>query len=141
MSNSINSAPTYGYQDTSYNAAGKEDGLRKLSVEFYKNMNELPEAKTIRAMHEDDLDVMVEKLTLFLTMWLGGPKKFIEKYGRANMPQAHQHLVINEDEKKAWLLCMDKAVDNQPFREDFKTYLKEQFRFPAELIRKTSRDS
>lgn len=138
MSNSINETPSFGYQDTSYKAAGEEAGLRKLSIDFYSYMDQLPEAQTIRRMHKEDLSLMIDKLTLFLCMWLGGPKKYIEKYGSANMPQAHQHLVINEPERDAWLICMDKAVDQQSFSSEFKEYLKAQFRFPAEMIRKTS---
>ena len=137
MSNSI-SSPSYGYLDTSYIAAGKEEGLRALSVEFYSIMNTIPEAKKIRDMHEENLDLMVDKLTLFLCMWLGGPKTYREKHSKFGMPQAHQHLVINEKERDAWLLCMDCAVDKQDYSEDFKKYLKMQFRFPAEMIRKTS---
>lgn len=141
MSNSTSNSPTFGFQDTSYKAAGQEEGLRALSVDFYKIMDSLPEAKLIREMHKEDLSLMTDKLTLFLSMWLGGPRKYIEKYGNANMPQAHSHLVINENERDAWLLCMDKAIDQQEYSNDFKEYLKNQLRFPAEMIRKTSKNS
>ncbi|MGE4132662.1 MAG: group II truncated hemoglobin [Bdellovibrionales bacterium] len=139
MANLSGDSPPYGFQDTSYKAAGREEGLRKLSARFYFHMESTPEAQPIRAMHKDDLSTMVDKLTLFLSMWLGGPRDYVEKYGTANMPQAHRHLVINEPERDAWLLCMDKAVEEQPYVESFKTYLKEQLRFPAEMIRKTAR--
>lgn len=131
----------FGYLDTSYKAAGQELGLRKLSEDFYQNMRTLPEAKVILDMHNEDLSDMVEKLTLFLSMWLGGPKTYREKKIGKGMPEAHKHLVINESERDAWLLCMDQAVDQQNFSEEFKFYLKEQFRFPAEMIRRTSRFS
>lgn len=137
MLNFINNPP-YGHLDTSYIAAGKEEGLRALSIDFYLIMNTIPEAKVIRDMHEENLELMTDKLTLFLSMWLGGPKIYREKYSKAGMPQAHQHLVINEMERDAWLLCMDRAVDKQNFSDDFKIYLKKQFRFPAEMIRQTS---
>ncbi|PIP93552.1 MAG: globin [Bdellovibrio sp. CG12_big_fil_rev_8_21_14_0_65_39_13] len=141
MSSSINNFPAYGQRDTSYQAAGKEQGLRKLSTDFYAFMDTLPEASAIRKMHKEDLALMTDKLTLFLTMWLGGPQKYLEKYGPVNMPQAHRHLIINEAERDAWLLCMDKALNQQDYDESFKDYLKKQFRFPAEMIRKTSRDN
>ena len=139
MSNSTerNNMP-YGYQDTSYRAAGKEDGLRKLCEQFYENMDQFPEAKKIREMHEESLEVMIDKLTLFLCMWLGGPKTYREKYHFVGMPEAHKHLKIGHSEKEAWLLCMDKAIDEQNYLEDFKIYLKEQLRVPAEFIRKVA---
>lgn len=139
MSDSIGNMHSYGSQDSSYIAAGEEEGLRKLSVDFYEFMENLPEAKLIRIMHKEDLTLMTDKLTLFLCMWLGGPKKYLTKYGSANMVHAHQHLVINEPERDAWLLCMDKAIDQQKYDDTFKTYLKKQFRFPAEKIRMTSK--
>ena len=128
----------YGYLDTSYKAAGEKQGINKLCIDFYNFMGTLSEAKDIRAMHEDSLEVMTDKLTLFLCMWLGGPKDYKEKYNHLGMPMAHKHLVINEGEVSAWLLCMDKALDLQPFDQSFIDYLKVQFRFPAEMIRKHS---
>lgn len=139
MSNFTNEE-RFGYLDTSYKAAGEEPGLRSLCIEFYRLMDTLPEAKKIRDMHNEDLELMVDKLTLFLSMWLGGPKLYKEKYSKLGMPAAHQHLVINESERDAWLLCMDKAIDQQRFSENFKQYLKTQIRFPAEMIRRTSKN-
>lgn len=141
MSNFISNSLPYGSQDSSYKAAGEEAGLRKLSSDFYRLMDSLAEAENIRRMHKEDLTLMTDKLTLFLSMWLGGPRNYIEKYGDVNMPRAHMHLIINEPERDAWLLCMDQAIDQQSYSDEFKEYLKKQFRFPAEMIRKTSKDS
>lgn len=124
----------YGYQDTSFKAAGAEDGLRRLCTNFYHIMSTLEEAKHIRSMHEDNIEVMIDKLTLFLSMWLGGPRSYREKYSKLGMPQVHAHLVINEAERDAWLLCMDQALDESDFAPDFIQYLKEQFRYPANFI-------
>lgn len=138
MSNSINNSQ-YGVGDSSYRAAGQEEGLRKLCVDFYELMSTLPEAQKISSMHKDNLEMMTDKLTLFLSMWLGGPRTYMEKYQFIGMPAAHQHLVINEAQRDAWLLCMDLALDKQNYEENFKSYLKKQFRFPAEMIYRSSR--
>ena len=137
----LRSISPYGQDDKAYLAAGKEAGLQALAEEFYWLMEELPEAETIRKMHKEDLGVMTDKLTLFLTMFLGGPKTYREKYKFVGMPVAHQHFIINEPERDAWLLCFDTAVDKQPWADDFKFYIKNQIRFPAEMIRRTSRKS
>lgn len=125
--------------DTSYKAAGEESGIRKLVHDFYYLMSTLSEAKHIRSMHTDSLEVMEDKLALFLCMWLGGHKSYLEKYDFKGMPHAHAHLVINEEERDAWLLCMDQALDKQDYDDEFKDYLKRQFRFPAEVIKNTSK--
>lgn len=139
MSNSIkDEIPAYGTGDASYQAAGREAGLRRLCEDFYRIMESEPEAQRIFAMHKDDHATRVDKLTLFLSLWLGGPTDYRSKYGSAGMPQAHRHLPIREAERDAWLLCMDQAIDRQDFSESFELYLKKQLRFPAEMIRKTS---
>ena len=41
----------YGVGDASYRAAGGIEGLRRLVDDFYRCMDELPEAAAVRAMH------------------------------------------------------------------------------------------
>jgi hemoglobin len=128
----------YGTLDSSYKAAGEETGVRKLVDEFYRQMETLEQGQQIRAMHKDDLNVIKDKLALFLMGWLGGPRKYGEKYGSISIPKAHQHLVIGEEERDAWLFCMTEALKNQDYHDDFKHYLIEQLAFPAERIRQVS---
>lgn len=133
------SKENYGYQDNSYKAAGELEGIRKLVDCFYNIMDELPSAKKIRNMHPEDLSVSKDKLTHFLSGWLGGPRTYPEKYGRISIPEVHQHLVIHEQERDAWLLCMKQAADQQPYAPSFREYLLEQLAIPAERVRETSR--
>ncbi len=125
----------YGVEDTSYRAAGREAGIRKLVDDFYDAMEQLPEAARIRAMHPADLTISRDKLARFLCGWLGGPKLFAEKYGPIRIPQVHSHLEIGPDERDAWLLCMQEALKTQPYAEEFKKYLMEQLYVPAERSR------
>jgi hemoglobin len=125
----------YGYQDTSFKAAGEFEGIRRLVDCFYDVMEQLPEAQMIRKMHPADLSSSRDKLTRFLCGWLGGPRYYMEKYGSINIPQAHKHFKIGEQERDAWLLCMDKAVAQQPYKPTFKVYLMQQLSIPAERVR------
>ncbi len=126
---------SYGQGDASYQAAGQYEGLTRLSERFYHHMDSLPEAKTIRDMHREDLSESVEKLARFLSGWLGGPKLYREKYGPIAIPRAHAHLGIGTAERDAWLLCMEKALAEQPYAEDFRQYMLEQLFVPAERSR------
>jgi len=128
----------FGMFDASYMAAGEESGVRKLVDEFYLQMETLEEGKPIRAMHKEDLEVIKDKLALFLMGWLGGPRKYSDKYGSISIPMAHQHLVINEKERDAWLLCMKEALKTQDYSDEFKEYLMVQLSIPAERIRMTA---
>jgi len=125
----------YGEGDASYQAAGEYEGLTKLAERFYFHMDNLSEAKTIRDMHRDDLTESTEKLARFLSGWLGGPKLYREKYGPIAIPRAHSHLGIGTAERDAWLLCMEKALAEQPYAEDFQQYMLKQLFVPAERSR------
>ena len=125
----------FGVQDESFLAAGGEDGIRALVEDFYRQMDALPEAREIRDMHPDDLESSVDKLARFLCGWLGGPRRYNEKYGSISIPGVHRHLTIEEPERDVWLACMHRAVEKQPFAAEFKQYLLEQLAIPAERIR------
>jgi hemoglobin len=134
-------AGAYGEGSASYRAAGEEAGVRALVADFYALMDTLPEASRIRAMHPDLLDVSIDKLACFLCGWLGGPRLYREKYGPIALPRAHGHLAIDAADRDAWLTCMERAVAGQPFADDFKRYLGEQFAIPAERIRRVCTDA
>lgn len=125
----------FGTGDSSYRAAGELPGLIKLVDAFYYYMDTLPEAKTIRDMHREDLSEVKKKLAYFLSGWLGGPRLFSEHYGQINIPGVHRHFTVKEAERDAWISCMQSAVADQPYDAAFKTYLIEQLRVPAERIR------
>lgn len=126
----------YGKGDSSYQAAGGLEGLEKLSDAFYGYMQTLPEAQTILAMHTNDMQESRKKLAYFLSGWLGGPKLYRQTYGSILIPKAHSHLAIGEQERDAWMLCMERAVNDQPYKEDFKQYLLKQLFVPAEFTRR-----
>lgn len=128
----------YGVGNNSYKAAGELAGLNTLVDRFYHYMCTLPEAQSIRKMHSDDLTLSKQKLSYFLSGWLGGPKIYAEHFGNINIPKDHSHLPVNESAKNAWLLCMQKAVDEQPYDAAFKIYLMAQFAIPAERIKQVA---
>lgn len=124
----------YGMGDCSYKAAGELAGLTILVDKFYYFMDTLPEAKHIRSMHSEDLKVTKQKLVYFLSGWMGGPKLYAEHFKAMPIPSSHKHMPIGIDEGDAWLLCMQKAVDEQPYEPLFKQYVMQQLRVPVERI-------
>ncbi|HCM04995.1 MAG TPA: globin [Oceanospirillales bacterium] len=134
MNNDINSS-NYGEGDASFNAAGGVEGINKLVNAFYDAMETLPQAQHIREMHSQNLDESRDKLTRFLAGWLGGPKLFSEKYGPIRIPVAHRHLSIGPAERDAWLACMQIAINEQPYPQEFRDYFMKQIYVPAERSR------
>ena len=129
----------YGDEDTSFQTAGGHEGVAKLVEAFYRYMDTLPEATTIRNMHSHDLDLSADKLRVFLAGWLGGPREYAAKYGQIRIPRVHEHLSIDEPERDAWLLCMQRAVDEQDgWPDDFKEYFMGAIARPAEKVRRAS---
>jgi len=138
MTDSNEQSASYGEGDASYQAAGGLAGIERLVDKFYDYMDTLPEAKRIRDMHNDDLTESRQKLAYFLSGWLGGPKLYRQHFKPIVLPEAHKHLDIAETERDAWMLCMKHAVNEQPYTEDFKSYLITQLYVPAERTRAVS---
>ena len=135
MDHSMMPSPSYGTGDASYQAAGGRDGIRQLVNRFYEHMDSLPEARALRAMHAADLTDVREKLVTFLIAWLGGPNEYRARFGPISIPGAHARFPIDEAQRDAWLLCMARAVDEQPWPERFKKYFVQAISIPAERVR------
>lgn len=130
----------YGVGDASYQAAGGIDGLRRLVDDFYRLMDELPEAAALRRMHPASLEPARDKLACFLSGWLGGPKLYSEKYGSISIPAFHAQWPIDEAGSTAWLNCMKQAIALQDYSSDFSEYLLAQLRVPALRVVEASRN-
>jgi len=130
---------TFGKGDASYQAAGSLAGIAQLVDDFYRHMATHSFARRIFKMHPNDINVSKEKLTFFLSGWLGGPRLYIEKYGGISIPGVHQHLDIGKAERDAWLACMKLAIDEQPYTPEFAAYLLKQLSVPAHRVESVCR--
>jgi hemoglobin len=132
--------PPFGVGDASYQAAGGIDGLRRLVDDFYRLIDQLPEAAALRRMHPQSLDAARDKLACFLSGWLGGPGLFREKYGAISIPAFHAQWPIDQAGTDAWLNCMSQAAELQGYSPAFAEYLLTQLRVPAQRIVQASQN-
>jgi hemoglobin len=132
--------PPFGVGDASYQAAGGIEGLRCLVDDFYRLMDQLPQAAALRRMHPQSLDVSRDKLACFLSGWLGGPRLFSEKYGAISIPAFHAQWPIDQAGSEAWLNCMAQAIELQGYTSEFAEYLLTQLRVPAQRIVQASQN-
>lgn len=102
-----------GAPTTPFEALGGEEAITALVDRFYRLMDTLPEAAPIRAMHEEDLGLVKDKLATFLIGWMGGPQRFTEKFGRVVIPVAHAPFDIGPKERDLWLMCMRRALEEE----------------------------
>lgn len=125
---------SYGQADATFLAAGGEVGIRKLIDDFYDIMASNPAYKTIFDWHPADTELSRDKLARFLCGWMGGPRRYSEKFGPINIPGAHSHLGIGSGERDQWLNCMAEALAKQEYPDSLKSYLSEQLAVPAGRI-------
>ena len=118
-----------------YQRLGGDDGVTRLVERFYGRMTSSPEAATIRAMHGDDLAPMVDKLSVFLIGWMGGPQSYRERFGRVIIPAAHAGFPIGPDERDQWLACMRSALEDVAADGDLVEMLMEAFHQMADMCR------
>jgi hemoglobin len=96
---------------TPFERMGGEPAVRRLVDHFYRIMDESAQAKPIRAMHAADLSPMRERLTEYLTAWLGGPRHYFERADSKCIMSAHSPYAIGEAERDQWMTCMRSALD------------------------------
>ena len=101
-------------EPTPFETLGGAEGVRALVDRFYDLMDELAEARTIRALHPPDLAESREKLYLFLSGWTGGPPLYLEKHGHPRLRARHLPFPIDTAARDAWILCMERALEEHP---------------------------
>lgn len=136
MSNDLeNLHKHYRTGDQQFQLAGGVEGITQLANDFYDAMEELPESQHIRSLHPQDITESREKLARFLCGYMNGPELYEEKYGPIALAPAHGHIPIGTDEMNAWLLCMQVALQKQPYPQEFKDFILKRLSIPADRCR------
>ncbi len=120
---------------TPYERMGGDETVRALVDRFYHLMDTLPEAGDIRRLHAEDLSGARDKLFDFLSGWLGGPQRYVEKYGHPRLRARHMPFPIGRRERDQWMLCMDRAMQEVGLPEDLQRELHQAFYRVADFMR------
>jgi hemoglobin len=96
--------------DVPFERLGGEAAVRSLVDRFYDLMDALPEAMELRALHPPSLDGSRDKLTWYLTGWLGGPPVYVERFGHPRLRARHLPFTIGSRERDQWMMCMRRAL-------------------------------
>jgi hemoglobin len=121
--------------ETPYQLIGGAEKVRELVDRFYDHMDNLPEAREIRALHAKSLRGSREKLFLFLSGWLGGPDLYVQKYGHPRLRMRHMPFAIGRRERDQWMLCMRRALDDMDLDSGLRNYLEQAFWRTADHMR------
>jgi hemoglobin len=114
---------------------GGQAAIDALVDAFYRRMDQLPEAKTIRDMHADDLGSVAEVLKRYLGEWLGGPKLYSQERGHPRLRMRHARFTIGPSERDAWMACMNGALEEVVDDEALRVQLAQSFYKLADWVR------
>ena len=116
---------------------GGEEAITRLVNAFYRAMDTLPEAQTIRAMHEPDLSSTKAVLVKYLCEWTGGPKAYSSERGAPMLRRRHQPFDIDAGARDAWMACMHQALAETVPDAELRLELETAFFKIADFIRNT----
>ncbi|MDO9315681.1 MAG: group II truncated hemoglobin [Burkholderiaceae bacterium] len=133
--------PTVLESDRHYVRLGGREAVVRLVDAFYRAMDTRPEAATIRAMHEPDLDQTRAVLVKYLTEWMGGDKLYSPVHGAPMLRRRHQRFAIDAAARDAWMLCMREALNEVCADAGLRSELDAAFYKVADFMRNADSDS
>jgi len=110
-----------------YDRLGGEAAVQRLVDAFYAAMDSREDARAIRAMHPADLAHTKAVLFNYFSEWLGGPKRYSAERGQPRLRHAHMPFTIDAAAARAWLACMQQALQAVGAEESLRAELGRSF--------------
>ena len=120
---------------SAFELLGGEDRVRALVDRFYDLMALDERFAGIRALHPPMLDGSRDQLFWFRCGWLGGPNRYIERFGHPRLRARHLPFPIATAERDQWLLCMAEAMADVGVPQPLFDRLLESFAGTADWMR------
>ena len=98
-----------------------DDRLQELISSFYAKVFESPVLAPL--FNKTDAESIKDKQYCFLTQFLGGPPRYIEKYGPPQMRRRHMPHAITNEAKDEWLSLMNASIQGLDLTDNLKTAL------------------
>ena len=114
---------------------GGAPAVDKIVEEFFSRMEALPEARTVRAMHADDLVKTKAVMKRYFSELLGGPMQFSEERGHPALKGRHAGFAIGPQERDAWMKCMHEALASAVKDARLRDYIEQRFYQLADWVR------
>ena len=121
-----------------YNSFGGKDFFVNLVKDFYQEIINDPVLKPMYP--EDDLDGAIERLTLFLMQYWGGPATYSELRGHPRLRMRHAAFPIDFRARDSWLKNMTVSLDKQDITEENRTKLWNYLQMAADSMVNTRTD-
>lgn len=112
-------------EPTLYEEMGGAPFFEKLVAGFYEGIKTDPVLKPMYP--EEDLAGAIDRLTMFLSQYWGGPTEYSEQRGHPRLRMRHNAFPINGDARDRWLTHMSNSLaklEIEPhLRDQLWTYL------------------
>lgn len=112
-----------------------EEKLHQLIDAFYSKVGQHPDLVPI---FPNDLSETARKQKQFMTQFLGGPSLYTEEHGHPMLRARHMPFEITETRAKAWLSCMNEAMDEVELDGMLREYFYSRLVLTAEHMINTS---
>ena len=113
---------------TIYDAVGEEAGVRAIVEAFYPRVQAHP---LLGPLFPEDITPVMDKQTLFLTQFFGGPMRYSDQYGHPMMRARHMPFPINRERALAWLECMRGALEELGMNAELRDIVLDRLSAPA----------
>ena len=123
---------------TDYDNFGGKDFFISLVKNFYQEIINDPILKPMYP--EDDLDGAIERLTLFLMQYWGGPGTYSELRGHPRLRMRHSAFPIDFAARDSWLKNMTIALEKQKITDENRTKLWNYLQMAADSMVNTRTD-
>ena len=123
---------------TDYDNFGGKKFFTSLVKDFYQEIINDPILKPMYP--EDDLDGAIERLTLFLMQYWGGPGTYSELRGHPRLRMRHAAFPIDFAARDSWLKNMTVALDKQEITDENRTKLWSYLQMAADSMVNTRTD-
>jgi hemoglobin len=123
---------------TDFEVFGGKDFFSSLVKDFYQEIISDPILKPMYP--EDDIDGAIERLTLFLMQYWGGPTTYSDQRGHPRLRMRHAQFPIDFKVRDAWLKIMEIALGKQNISDENRTKLWNYLMMAADSMVNTRSD-
>ena len=123
---------------TDYDDFGGKEFFTSLVKDFYQEIINDPILKPMYP--EDDIDGAIERLTLFLMQYWGGPTTYSELRGHPRFRMRHAQFPIDFTARDSWLKNMEIALQKQSISSENRTKLWNYLQMAADSMVNTRSD-
>ena len=123
---------------TDFEVFGGKEFFASLVEDFYQEIITDPILKPMYP--EDDIDGAIERLTLFLMQYWGGPTTYSDQRGHPRLRMRHAQFPIDFAARDAWLKNMEIALGKQTISDENRTKLWNYLMMAADSMVNTRSD-